>query len=226
MAKKDEKNKEGEDKVFGDTPETTSDKPQNEPQQAKDVKSEGGKVTISEVQFKSIMSRLDELENGVIERDHKSNNPDVFNPLLEKKEKDVCRVTYHGDDLVVGYKGKKRPDGKEIFVWNELHKDSNTVRSYVTLILENQETGELHEETVDYVMFLDASVQLEATITKRNDIGKVVEHGMVRQRGWDGKGFNETGQVVMSGSKEQQYVFTVEHKGKEYNLPQQVVNIK
>lgn len=228
---KDNKNKAAEDAIFNQAPENGAEnaakadnKIETPAKPEAKTSEDGAKVTISKSQFEAIMGRLSDLESGAMAREPKGAE-DVFNPLAEVKKDHVVRLTYHGDDLVVGYVGKIRPDGKEVFTFLKEDPESRTMRTYATLLLITPE-GKEKEELVDFVKFLEYSIQVDAVLKERKDIGKLVEHGLVKQAVWDGTRMAETGMRVMSGTKEQRFEYVVTHKGKDYKLPQEVINIK
>lgn len=181
-------------------------------------------VTISRTQFESFMNRLSDLE-GVAMNNSKEAE-DIFNPLAEVKTDHVVAVAYHGDDIVVGYKEKKRPDGKLTYTWLAKEPSTGEIRTYVTLLLRDSVTKEIKEETIDYVAFLEAAVTVPATIKERKDIGKLVEQGLVNQMTWNGKTLVPTSTKVMTGAKEQKFIFKVLLNGELIDLPENVVNIK
>lgn len=236
---KSEKNKGVEDKIFGakaSAPKPAPSTPPTEPTEPAGAvvatppatqKNDMGKqtITLGKEQFDAIMARLGDLESGAMAREPKGAD-DVFNPLAEVKQDHEVRLCYHGDLLVVGYKGKVRPDGRTVFTFMRYDEATKETRTAVTLLLVDPKTKETSEETVDMIAFLENAVVLPATIKERKDIGRIVEHGIVRQRIWDGKGLTETGKKVMSGCREQKFQYRVEHNGDIYDLPQEAVNIK
>jgi len=183
-------------------------------------------VTISRTQFDEIMGRLGDLESVALTATRSNDKSSVFNPLAEVKKDHIVRVGFHGDLLIVGYKEKMHPDGRKTFTWMAKDKESGEMRTYITLLLRNLETDEITEETVDYVHALSAASMVEATLKKREDIGQLIEQGVTQQLVWDGKGLVPTGREIMTGAKEQKFIFTVELKGKIYELPESVINIK
>lgn len=188
-------------------------------------KSSGEKVTLSKTQFDALMDRLARVESEQSTMSHTLNKTDVFNPLEEVKTDHVVRVSYFEDKLVVGYKPKTLVDGRTVFitpVWNE---SEQRMRNNITLLLEN-EKGEIEERVVDHVAFLEGSIQVDAKLKERKDIGKVIEHGTVEATEFNGRTMQGTGNYVMTGTKENHYEFTVEHKGKIYKMPENVINIR
>lgn len=181
-------------------------------------------VTISREQFESFMNRLSDLEGAAMSSSQAAD--DIFNPLAEVKSDHVVKVAFHGDLLVVGYKEKVRPDGKKVYTWLKKDEASGEIRTYVTLLLLNLDTDELTEETVDYIGFIEQAVTLDAVIKERKDIGKLVEHGLVTQMTWNGRALVPTSQKIMTGAKEQKFIFKVLLKGKLIEMPENVVNIK
>lgn len=185
---------------------------------------EEGSVTLSRTQFDSIMNRLNDLDNVVQRQGTPADN--VFNPLAEVKSNHVVRVGYYVDDLVVGYKAKIRPDGKQTFTFMKKEEATGEVRTYITVLLEDAESKMIKEVTMDYVLFLQEVVMIDAVVKERKDIGKLVEQGLVEVQVWNGRQMVGTGQQIMTGAREQKFVFNLEINGKAYTLPEEVVNIK
>ena len=186
-------------------------------------------ITLSKSQFESLFNRLSDLESAALANTKTPDN--VFNPLAEVKSNHIVRVCYFGDELVVGYKPRMRPDGKEIHTYMKKDTTTGEMRTTVTLLLADGEpnadgTVNTREEEVDFVYFLQSAIPLEATMLERKDIGKLIEQELVNQMVWDGRKLVSNGMQVRTGAKEQKFIFTVEHKGKKYVLPQEVVNIK
>lgn len=184
---------------------------------------EEGNITLSRAQYDAIMGRLNNLDSVVQKTSTVKDN--VFNPLAEVKTDHEVRVAYWGDDLVVGYKAKIRPDGKQTFTFDTKDAVSGEPRKTIILLLEDAESGEIKEETMDYVRFLEGLVTVKAVIKKRTDVGKIVEHGEVEVLNWNGRQMAGTGQMVMTGAREQRFVFDLSINGKLVTLPQEVVNI-
>jgi hypothetical protein len=183
-------------------------------------------VNISRSQFEAIMGRLNDLESVALNSERATSGDDIFNPLAEVKSDHIVKVAFHGDEMVVGYKEKVRVDGRKTFTWLAKEPTTGEVRTFVTLLLRNMETKEVREETVDYVAFLEAAVTLDAAIKERKDIGKLVEQGLVNQMTWNGRTLVPTNTKIMTGAKEQKFLFTVELNGERIQLPENVVNIK
>lgn len=182
-------------------------------------------ITMSREQFNELMGRMSDLERMALTSQRANDPTSIFNPLAEVKEDLKLHVVFHGDLLVVGYKEKRRPNGSVTYTWLAKNSD-NIVRTYVTLLLKNVETGDVTEETVDLLEFLEAAVPMQATIKKRQDIGGVIEHGLVNQMTWNGSTLVATDRQVMTGALEQRFLFDVELNGKIYQVTEQVVNIK
>lgn len=178
-------------------------------------------VTISEEALKAMLERLE-----VLEADKTAKNvaeDDIFNPLKEIKTNHTLRVTYFNDKLVVGYVGKTRPDGVDVYVTNEVIETGEfrgQMRGYATLKYEDGKT-----EKVDHLNFLQNCVGITATIVARKDIGKVVEQGEVQRMSWNGRALVPTSTRIMTGYKQQKFEFEVEHNNKRYTLPENVTNI-
>ncbi len=185
-------------------------------------------VTISREQLEAIMGRLGDLESLAITSQRNTDATNIFNPLAEVKEDRVLNVVFYGEqeEMVVGYKEKVRIDGRKTHTWLEKNPQTGEVRTMVTLLLLDLKTDEVREETVDFVSFMEAAIPLPATIKERKDIGEIKEHGLVAQMTWNGKTLVPTDQKVMTGAKEQHFLFTVEFRGKRIQLPETVVNIK
>jgi hypothetical protein len=185
-------------------------------------------VTISRVQLEAIMGRLSDLESVAITSERNSDASNIFNPLAEVKEDRILNVVFYGDkdEMLVGYKEKVRIDGRKTYTWLEKNPQTGEVRTMATLLLLDLKTDEVREETVDFVMFHEAAIPLPATIKDRKDIGEIKEHGLVAQMTWNGKALVPTDQKVMTGCKEQHFLFTVDFRGKRIQLPENVVNIK
>ena len=185
-------------------------------------------VTISRTQLEAIMGRLSDLETVAITSDRNSDKANIFNPLAEVKADHVLNVVFYGEneEMVVGYKEKVRVDGRKTFTWLEKNAMTGEIRTMVTLLLLDLKTDAVREETVDFVMFMEAAVAMPATIKERKDIGEIKEHGLVAQMTWNGKTLVPTDTKVMTGAKEQHFLFTVEYAGKRIQLPETVVNIK
>lgn len=183
-------------------------------------------VTISRSQLEAIMGRLGDLESVALSRDP-ANKDDVFNPLAEVKSDHQVHVVFHGDELVVGFKEKVRPDGRKTHTWLQKEPTTGEIRTYVTLYLRHMETKEVREETVDLVAFIEGAVPMLATIKDRKDIGEIVEHGLVNQMTWNGRALVPTNTKVMTGAKEQRFIFDILlANGEVVKLPQDVINIK
>ena len=161
-------------------------------------------VSISADQFNSLMERLSELE-GVALRSNRGED-DIFNPLAVVTEDHTANVCFLEDELVVGYKVKMRPDGSETYTWLAKDQATGELRTYCTLLLDDGK-GNIREETMDYVQFIESAIPVKAIIKKREDIGKLKEHGLVNQMTWDGKNLVPTGQKIMSGAREQKFLF-------------------
>jgi len=183
-------------------------------------------ITIGVDQFKELMTRLGDLENRALSSS--TETKDIFNPLAEVKSDHVVRVAFHGDLLVVGYKEKQRPDGKKTFTWLAKDQESGEIRTFVTLLLRDTKTGEITEETTDYVRFIEQAVTLEGTIKKRTDVGKLLEQGLVNQMSWNGRTLVPTSERVMTGAKEQKFIFEIAIPGisEPIEMPENVINIK
>jgi hypothetical protein len=187
--------------------------------------SSGEKVTMSKTQFDALMDRLSRVESEQTTLSHTVNKTDVFNPLEEVKTDHIVRVSYFEDKLVVGYKPKVLVDGRTVFitpVWNE---SEQRMRNNITLLLENED-GKIEERVVDHIAFLEGSIQIDAKLKERKDIGKLIEHGTVEATQFNGRTMAGTGDYVMTGTKEQHFAFTIEHKGKIYQMPEEVINIR
>lgn len=190
-----------------------------------------GTINIKVEQFNKIMERLGDLEKVAISNNRSKDN--IFNPLMEAVTEHMVDVTFHGDDIVVGYKEKVRPNGMRTFTWLAKDPESGEARTYVTLLLrsttEKDEDGQykITEETVDYVAFIEQAVTVKAKIIERKDIGQVIEQGLVNQTMWNGRTLVETSTQVMTGAKEQRWIFTVEMpNGEVIKMPENVINIK
>ena len=183
-------------------------------------------VTISRTQLEAIMGRIGDLESVALSRDP-ANKDDIFNPLAEVKSDHEVHVVYHGDELVVGFKEKMRPDGRKTNTWLQKEPTTGESRTYVTLYLRNMETKEVREETVDLVAFVESAVPMVATIKNRKDIGEVKEHGLVNQMTWNGRALVPTNTKIMTGAKEQRFIFDILlANGELIQMPQDVINIK
>lgn len=181
-------------------------------------------VTMSKSQFEALMGRLESLETGALERSP-AQDSDVFNPLKEVKEQRQVRVAYHGDNLVIGYLPKIGVDGRARYLFPYTDPDTKERRNKVELVLLKPD-GKQDTEVVDFYHFAENAIMLPATIISQKDIGEIIEQGLVKQRVWTGSKVEETGARIMSGSKEQKFVYEVEHKGKKLNLSAEVINIK
>lgn len=196
---------------------------QSQPLGIKPEQSDG--ITISRDQFESMMSRMSDLETIAMSASRPNDPASIFNPLAEVKENRTLNVVFHGDLLVTGYKETERPNGTIQYAKLEKNED-NMIRTFVTLLLTDIETGDTSEEKVDLLDFLEAATPMLATIKDRKDIGGIVEHGLVNQMRWDGKTLVPTDTKIMTGARIQKFLFTVELAGKTYQMTEQVVNIK
>lgn len=185
-------------------------------------------VYINRAQFEEMMSRMADLENIAINNQRTEDRTNIFNPLAEVKEDRILNVVFYGEneEMVVGYKEKVRIDGRKTHTWLEKNPATGEVRTMVTLLLLDLKTDKVREFTTDFVEFMEAAIPLPATIKDRKDIGEVVEHGLVAQMTWNGQTLIPTDQKVMTGAKEQHFLFTVDFRGKRIQLPENVVNIK
>ena len=183
-------------------------------------------MTLSRSQFEAIMGRMTELEGAVLSNSRGGEGDDIFNPLTAAVTEHTLKVAYHDDALVVGFKEKVKQDGRRVFTWLKKDPESQEVRTYVTLLLKDEGSEEIREETVDYVRFLEDAAVVDAKIIERKDIGKVIEQGLVNQMTWNGRALVPTSTRVMTGAKEQHWIFTVNVNGKQVQLPENVVNIK
>ena len=211
MAKGDNK---AEDVVFGkETKETPV------------VQQEGvsdRKIEVSESAMKDLLQRLSDLEADK-QRQLKAED-DIFNPLKQVKGKHTLRMSFWGDELVLGYVPKVRPDGTETCVIQKMVEDGEfkgQMRGVVTLRLANGTT-----EEVDYVRFLNELSPVVAEIKERRDIGKLVEQGEVTVMAWNGRSLVPTSKRTMTGYQDQKFEFDVEYKGKQYTLTGDVINLK
>lgn len=179
-------------------------------------------VSISEDSLKAMLERLEVLENDKTARSIAED--EAFNPLKEVKSEKEVRVTYFNDKLVVGYISKVRPDGREIFVTNEIIEEGEfkgQLRGYVTVEYLDGTT-----EKVDHIRFLENSYGVVAKIISQKDIGKLVEQGEVTKMNWNGRALVPTSTRIMTGEKIQKFIFEVELKdGKRVTLPQNIINI-
>ena len=211
MAKGDNK---AEDVVFGkETKETPV------------VQQEGvsdRKIEVSESAMKDLLQRLSDLEADK-QRQLKAED-DIFNPLKEVKDKHTLRMSFWGDELVLGYIPKVRPDGTEVYVINKVIEEGEfkgQMRGMVTLQLANGKT-----EEVDYIRFMNDLSAVVTEIKARRDIGKIVEQGEVNVMAWNGRALTPTSKRTMTGYKHQKFEFDVEYQGKPYTLTSDVINLK
>src|SRR5574343_1354581 len=79
------------------------------------------KIEVSESAMKDLLQRLSDLESDK-QRQLKAED-DIFNPLKEVKDKHTLRMSFWGDELVLGYVPKVRPDGTEVYVINKVIED-------------------------------------------------------------------------------------------------------
>lgn len=180
------------------------------------------KIEVSESAMKDLLQRLSDLETDK-QRQLKAED-DIFNPLKQVKNKHTLRMSFWGDELVLGFVPKVRPDGTEIFVINKVIENGEfkgQMRGMVTLMLANGKT-----EEVDYIRFLNEVSPVVAEIKDRKDIGNTVEQGEVSVMSWNGRALTPTSTRVMTGYKNQKFEFTVEYKGTDYKLTSDVVNLK
>lgn len=180
------------------------------------------KIEVSESAMKDLLQRLSDLEADK-QRQIKAED-DIFNPLKQIKDKHTLRMSFWGDELVVGYVPKVRPDGTEIYVINKVIEEGEfkgQMRGMVTLKLANGKT-----EEVDYIRFMNDISTVPAEIKARRDIGKIVEQGEVNVMTWNGRALVPTSKRTMTGYKNQKFEFDVEYKGKEYTLTGDVINLK
>lgn len=180
------------------------------------------KIEVSESAMKDLLQRLSDLEADK-QRQLKAQD-DIFNPLKEVKDKHTIRMSFWGDELVLGYVPKVRPDGTEIYVINKVIEEGEfkgQMRGMVTLQLANGK-----QEVVDYIRFLNELSPVVAEVKSRRDIGKVVEQGEVNVMSWNGRALVPTSKRTMTGYKNQKFEFDVEYKGKPYTLTQDVINLK
>ena len=180
------------------------------------------KVEVSESAMKDLLQRLSDLEADK-QRQLKAED-DIFNPLKQVKGKHTLRMSFWGDELVLGYVPKVRPDGTETYVIQKMVEDGEfkgQMRGVVTLRLANGKT-----EEVDYVRFLNELSPVVAEIKDRRDIGKLVEQGEVTVMAWNGRSLVPTTKRTMTGYKHQKFEFDVEYQGKPYTLTSDVINLK
>ena len=180
------------------------------------------KVEVSESAMKDLLQRLSDLEADK-QRQLKAED-DIFNPLKQVKGKHTLRMSFWGDELVLGYVPKVRPDGTETYVIQKMVEDGEfkgQMRGVVTLRLANGKT-----EEVDYVRFLNELSPVVAEIKDRRDIGKLVEQGEVTVMAWNGRSLVPTTKRTMTGYQDQKFEFDVEYKGKQYTLTGDVINLK
>lgn len=180
------------------------------------------KIEVSESAMKDLLQRLSDLESDK-QRQLKAED-DIFNPLKQVKGKHTLRMSFWGDELVLGFVPKIRPDGTETFVINKVVEDGEfkgQMRGVVNLMLANGKT-----EEVDYIRFLNEVSPVVAEIKDRKDVGKMVEQGEVSVMSWNGRSLVPTSSRTMTGYQNQKFEFTVEYKGKDYILTSDVINIK
>jgi hypothetical protein len=187
--------------------------------------SDGDSITLSREQFEQLMGRLGDLET-VAMQSQRSGQEDIFNPLAVVTKDRTANVAFHGNELVVGYEEKKKPDGKVTYTWLQKDEKSGEIRTFVTLLLKDLDTEKTRKETVDYVHFLEAATPVKATIKSSRDIGGVVEQGMVNRMVWNGKTMVATNERVMTGARIQKFILTCLVNNKLVELPENVVNIK
>jgi len=182
----------------------------------------GRTIEVDEDAMKNLLQRLADLEADQTRRTQAEE--DIFNPLKEIKDKHTIRISFYNDKLVVGYVGKERPDGTIVYVSNQVIEEGEfkgQMRGMVTLQYEDGTT-----EVVDHVRFLTEVSTVSVPIKDRKDIGKTVEQGEVSKTMWNGRSLVPTSSRIMTGYKEQRFVFTVDYKGKEYTISQDVINLK
>lgn len=180
------------------------------------------KIEVSESAMKDLLQRLSDLEADK-QRQIKAED-DIFNPLKQLKNKHTLRMSFWGDELVLGYVPKVKPDGTETFVINKIIEEGEfkgQMRGMVRLMLANGK-----EEEVDYIRFLNELSAVPAEIKERRDIGKVVEQGEVFVTAWNGRSLVPTSKRTMTGYKNQKFEFDVEYQGKTYTLTSDVINLK
>lgn len=180
------------------------------------------KIEVSESAMKDLLQRLSDLEADK-QRQLKAED-DIFNPLKQVKGKHTLRMSFWGDELVLGYVPKVRPDGTETYVIQKMVEDGEfkgQMRGVVTLRLANGKT-----EEVDYVRFLNELSPVVAEIKDRRDIGKLVEQGEVTVMAWNGRSLVPTTKRTMTGYQDQKFEFDVEYQGKPYTLTSDVINLK
>lgn len=187
----------------------------------------GETVTMSADQFQQIFARLNELESQKL--NEVKREADIFNPLAEVKGNYLVRIAFHNDKLVVGYKHRTRPDGKEISTYMKKDPETGQFRTTATLILadgfEKDGTLKTVEEEVDFVLFMQSLTSMQTTCLERKDVGKLLEQELTSQLIWNGRTMAPTGIQIRTGAKEQKWIFTVEHDGNRYSLPEEVINI-
>lgn len=208
-----EKDKKAEEVVFGGEVKTDN------PQEVKGVKT--NMVEVDANMLKEMMQRMTENEAKLASMTKSVD--DIFNPLKDIATERTLNVSYYNDKLVVALKGKERVDGTIVYVTYKLVEEGENkgqLRGFITIVYEDET-----EEEVDQVRFLTNIVKMPVVIKSQKDIGKLVEQGEVSQMSWNGRSLIPTNSRVMTGYKEQRFVFLVDINGKERTLTQDVINL-
>jgi len=210
-----EEKKKGEEIVFG---ENTTPNETNET-----VGIEEETVTVNAKMFKDFMQKMSEKDALISSMSRPTSEDDIFNPLKDIATEHTLNLSYYNDKLVIALDGKERVDGTVVYVTNKLMEDGENkgqIRGIVTLVYADGK-----KEDVDQINFLTNLVRVKEVIKSRQDIGKLVEQGEVTQMSWNGRALIPTSTRIMTGYKNQKFIFVVDHKGKEYTISQDVVNL-
>lgn len=214
----DKGNNKAEDVVFGkDATKDTKKTPIVQQEGVNDRK-----IEVSESAMKEMLDRLSKLE---ADKQRQLNvEEEIFNPLKQIKGKHTLRMSFWGDELVLGYVPKVRPDGTEVFIINKVIESGEfkgQMRGMVTLELANGK-----KEEVDYIRFMNELTPVVTEIKERRDVGQLIEQGEVNVMAWNGRALTPTSKRTMTGYKQQKFEFDVEYKGKPYTLTGDVINLK
>lgn len=215
MAETPTTNKGAEETVFNQKPPEESIVKEN-------AGVKGRKIEIDEEAMKQLLDRLNVLESDKEQRIIADEA--IYNPLKEIKTERTLRMSFWNDKIVLGYEGKRNPDGTVRFINNlpvEKGEFKGTIRAFVTLIYADDK-----REQVDMIDFMRNLTPVVAKIKSQEDIGEVVEQGEVNRMAWNGRALIPTSTRIMTGYKNQVWKFIVEYEGKEYELSQDVVNLK
>lgn len=180
----------------------------------------------------TILNRLNQLENEAGAR-AKADETDIFDPMEVFKGDRTCRVSYiynektGNNDLVVGYKTRKMPNGTETATWQKKDPITGELRGKCTLVVIDSDTGKEYTlEDTDHYDFLQSITTREVPIKERTDVGQSIKQGTTNQTIWNGKTLAPTPTRVQTGYIEQRFEYDVEIDGKMYHLLQNVVNIR